>query len=108
VEVVSWAELEGVGVGWEKREDIGKRAGDVKEFLDLDRVSIADECGEGSIPVRCRGPPCCFVRIERSLTRGPGKYPLGIGRSCLGHRNSNSNNHSACSIARPSFEAIAG
>jgi hypothetical protein len=35
VEVVSWAELEGVGVGWKEGENICQGAGNVEEFLDL-------------------------------------------------------------------------
>jgi hypothetical protein len=70
-------------------------------------VSNVDGHEEEYIPVRCRGPPCLIARTARSLPRDLGKYPRGIGSSLLDHRNSNSDNHSACSTARPSFEAIA-
>jgi hypothetical protein len=106
VKVVPWAELEWVWVGWKEGENIGQGAGDVEEFFNLEKVSMVDEGGDGSIPVRCRGLPCLIARIGKSLRQGLGKYPLGIGSSCLDHRNSNSNNHFACSTARPSFAAI--
>jgi len=63
VKVVSWAELEGVWVWWEKREDICQGTGNIEEFLNLLGVSRIP-C---TIPLTYQSNPVDLHALMREL-----------------------------------------